>query len=68
MVAKPIVSNRGDQSKANSFASVGVGPATFDESFSQSSDDDEALGLIQKKHQRQSSDARHSVGDNEPPS
>ena len=64
MVVKPIVSNQGDQDKAS--VSVGVGPATFDENWSQSSDDDEALGLIQKR-QRQSSVAGHSVGDGERP-
>jgi uncharacterized protein (DUF111 family) len=56
VVAESAISNRGasGQMKMKTSVSIGVGPATFDEHLSQSSDDDEALGLMQK-HQRQQS-------------
>ena len=48
VVTESAISNR------KTSVSIGVGPATLDEHLSQSSDDDEALGLMQK-HQRQQS-------------
>ena len=50
VVTRSVVSDRSrsDQMKPKIPVSVGVGLVTCDEQLSQSSDDDEALGLMQK--------------------